>query len=136
MKANKLNHARCLTYINNVLASISIYYMSTALLSNTFVEKINSIIRPFWWAGVQSDDPSSTIAYGPRMTCQKKHNWGLGIRDLHTISKSLILTAAWNIAIAKKQFLSIILKAKYFPYNSFWTAPSRGPSILQDKPPS
>jgi hypothetical protein len=23
------------------------------LISNTFVEKINSIIRPFWWAGVQ-----------------------------------------------------------------------------------
>jgi hypothetical protein len=54
MRANKLNHARRLTYINFVLASVPIYYMSIiVLISNTFVEKINSIIRPFWWAGVQ-----------------------------------------------------------------------------------
>ena len=47
MKANKLNHVEHLTYINSVLASISIYYMSIVLLSNTFVEKINSTFDPF-----------------------------------------------------------------------------------------
>jgi hypothetical protein len=26
--------------------------MSTVLFSKTFVEKINTIIRRFWWAGV------------------------------------------------------------------------------------
>jgi len=67
------------------------------------------------------------------MTYVKRSTTG----DLHTVSKSLILTAAWNIAIAKNKFLSDILKAKYyFPYTSFWIAPSRGPSILQVKPPS
>jgi hypothetical protein len=39
LKANKLNHAGRLTYINSVLAYIPIYYMSTALFSKTFVEK-------------------------------------------------------------------------------------------------
>lgn len=52
VKANKLNHAGKLTYIQLVLASIPIYYMSTVLFSKTFVEKINTIIRRFWWADI------------------------------------------------------------------------------------
>jgi hypothetical protein len=63
VKANKLNHAGRLVYIKSVLASILVYYMSTMLFSKTFVGKINTIIRRFWWAGVQDDNPTSPIAY-------------------------------------------------------------------------
>ena len=55
IKANKLNHASRLTYINSVMASIPIYYMSTVLFSKNFISKIISIIRKFWWAGVQEN---------------------------------------------------------------------------------
>lgn len=48
VKANKLNHAGRLTYIQSVLSSIPIYNMSTVLFSKNFIEKINSIIRGFW----------------------------------------------------------------------------------------
>jgi hypothetical protein len=41
-----------LTYINSILASILIYYMSTILFEKTFMDKITAIIRQFWWAGV------------------------------------------------------------------------------------
>lgn len=56
VKANKLNHAGRLNYIQSVLASIPIYYMSTVLFSKTFVEKINTIIRRFWWACIKEED--------------------------------------------------------------------------------
>jgi hypothetical protein len=62
VKANKLNHAGRLTYIKSVLASILVY-MSTVLFSKTFVGKINAIIRRFWWARVQDDNPTSPIAF-------------------------------------------------------------------------
>lgn len=47
IKANKLNHTGRLTYINSILASIPIYYMSTVLFSKTFIAKITTIIRRF-----------------------------------------------------------------------------------------
>jgi hypothetical protein len=63
IKANKLNHAGRLQYIKSVLSSIPIYYMPTVLFSKTFIEKINTIIRRFWWARVQEEDTSSLISY-------------------------------------------------------------------------
>ena len=44
VKANKLNHVGRLTYIQSVLSSIPVYYMSTVLFSWTFVERIDTII--------------------------------------------------------------------------------------------
>jgi hypothetical protein len=63
VKANKLNHAGRLAYIKSILASIPIYYMSTVLFSKTFIEKINTIVKRFWWAGVQEENTTSPIAY-------------------------------------------------------------------------
>ena len=120
-KANKLNHAGRLTYINSDLASVPIYYMSTVLFSKTFIAKITSIIRKFWWAGVQ--DENSTTSFHFRSwedICQSKDNGGLGIRDLLAVNLSLILHAAWNIATDKDPFLTAILKSKYYPNTSFW----------------
>ena len=63
IKANKLNHASRLTYINSVMTSIPIYYMPTMLFSKNFISKITSIIRKFWWAGVQEDNSTSPFNF-------------------------------------------------------------------------
>jgi hypothetical protein len=58
---------------------------------------------------------------------------------MELINKSLLIQSAWNVATNKNPFLSVILKAKYYPNNTFWTAPTTGPrsvywsSILQVK---
>jgi hypothetical protein len=123
IKANKLNHTRRLTYIKSMLASIPVYYMSTALFSKSFVGRITAIIRKFWWTGVQEDSPTSPIAYRScHDMCQPKENGGLGIRDLYSVNKSLLIQAAWNVATHKNPMLSAVLKAKYYPNSSFWTA--------------
>jgi hypothetical protein len=128
LKANKLNHAGRLQYIKYVLSSIPIYYMSTVLFSKTFIEKINTIIKRFWWTGVQEEQSTSPIAYRSwDDICKLKEEGGLGIRDMETINKSLIIHSAWNIANNKNIFLSDILKSKYFPNASFWNASDKGP---------
>ena len=80
VKANRLNHAGRLTYINFALASILVYYMSAILFFKTFIENINTIIRRFWWACVQDDNPTSPIAFcSEEDICQPKENGVLGI---------------------------------------------------------
>lgn len=63
VKANMLNHAGRLKYIQIIFASIHVYYMSIVLFSKTFVEKITTIIRRFWWSGIQDDTLTSPIAF-------------------------------------------------------------------------
>ena len=99
--------------------------MSTVLFSNTFIEKINTIIKRFWWAGIKEEHNTSPIAYRSwDDICKPKEEGGLGIRDVKTINKSLIIQSAWNVATHNNPFLSAILKAKYHPHSSFWTAPN------------
>jgi hypothetical protein len=125
LKANKLNHAGRLQYIKSVLASIPIYYMSTILFSKAFIEKITSTIRNFWWTRVQEDHHISPIAYRSWDDISKSTNQGaLGIRDMELISKSLIIHSSWNVATNKNPLPTAILKAKYYPNNTFWTTPT------------
>jgi hypothetical protein len=59
---------------------------------------------------------------------------------MELINKSLLINTAWNVITDKNSFLSNILKAKYYPNSSFWTATSAGPRsvfwspVLQIKP--
>jgi hypothetical protein len=95
--------------------------MSMALFSKIFISKITSIVRKFWWAGVQDDNLTTPFHFRSLDgICQSNDIGGLGIRDLVIVNRSLILHAAWNIAKCKDQFLTPILKSKYFPSTSFW----------------
>ena len=125
LKANKLNHAGRITYINSVLASIPIYYMQNILFSKGFIEKINSILRRFWWQGVQEENSSNPFHFRAWADiCQPKSEGGLGIRNLLDVNKSLVFHSAWLIASNKDPFLTGVLKSKYYPRTSFWKAPT------------
>jgi hypothetical protein len=99
--------------------------MSTILFSKTFIDKINTIIRRFWWAGVQEEHQTNPIAFHSwDDICKPPEQGGLGIRDMELINKSLLIHSAWNVAINKNPLLSTTLKAKYYPHTTFWTAPT------------
>jgi len=132
VKANKLNHAGRLTYIQSVLSAIPVYYMSTILFSKAFIAELTTIIKRFWWAGIQEKNATNPIHFRSwEDICQSRQNGGLGIRDLHLVNKSL--------ATNKNPFLQQIIKAKYYPTSSFWNATNNVPksafwsSILQVK---
>jgi hypothetical protein len=114
--------------------------MSTVLFSKSFIAKINAIIRNFWSAGIQDENPSNPIDFRSwDDICKPKHQGGLGIRDMELIHKSLIIQTAWNVITNKNPFLSDVIKAKYYPNSSFWSSSSTGPrsvfwsSVLQVK---
>ena len=59
--------------------------------------------------------------------CREKAQGGLGIKRIDLVNKSLLIKMAWSIASHQDPYLSAILKAKYYPSNSFWTAPLHTP---------
>jgi hypothetical protein len=125
VKANKLNHAGRLTYIQSVISSIPVYYMSTILFSKTFIEELTTIIKRFWWSRIQEENSTRPIQFRSwEDMCQNKNNGGLGIRNLHLVNKSLIMNVAYNIVTNKNPLLSAVIKAKYYPNSSFWTVPN------------
>jgi hypothetical protein len=84
------------------------------------MQQITAIIRKLWWIRVQENNPTTPIPYRSwNDICQSKKNEGLDIRDLKTVNKSLIIHATYNIANNKNPFLTVVLKAKYFPNSSF-----------------
>ncbi|WVZ58870.1 hypothetical protein U9M48_009094 [Paspalum notatum var. saurae] len=127
LKADTLSHAGCLVYINSVLTSIPIYYMTNIMLPKDLLEKITAITRNFWWKGQQNEGTTKSICFRAwEDICQPKHLGGLGIKNITTVNRSLVTHSAWMVAAQKDPFLSKVLKSKYHPHTSFWNAPLTG----------
>jgi len=80
-KANTLNHAGRLTLIQSIFASIPIYYMANILFTKKFLARITSIIRAFWWQGVQKEQQKNPFITGhgiPSASQKKKGAWVSG----------------------------------------------------------
>jgi hypothetical protein len=98
-KANRLSHAARLTLIKLVLSSIPVYCMSNILFSKKFLSKLTTIIRNFWWTGVQDDQTTRSLCLRAWAdVCIAKNIGGLGIRNLQALNQGLILSAAWRLA--------------------------------------
>ncbi|WVZ69708.1 hypothetical protein U9M48_018453 [Paspalum notatum var. saurae] len=83
LKADTLSHVGHLVYINSVLASIPIYYMTNILFPKDFLGKITSIIRNFWWKENQQEGITKPICFRAwEDICQSKHMGGLGIKNI------------------------------------------------------
>ena len=95
LKANILNHAGRLALIQSVFASIPIYYMATILFSKNFLAKITTIIRTFWWQGIQKEDYKKPIHYRSwDAICKPKKEGSLGIIKLELVNKGMIINSA------------------------------------------
>jgi hypothetical protein len=98
-KANSLSHAARMELINSVFSSIPVYYMSNIIFSNKFLAKITSIIRNFWWTGVNNDQAKRPLYLAAwKNICAPKKEGGLGIRNLVAVNHGLLLASAWRIA--------------------------------------
>jgi hypothetical protein len=79
-----------------------------ALFPKKIISRITSIIRKFWWSGIQEENATSSFNFRSwKDICRPKSEGGLGIRDLLIVNRSLLLNAAWKIATGKNAFLQI-----------------------------
>ena len=127
-KANLLSHAACLELIRSVFSAIPVYYMANILFTKKLITKLTAIIRNFWWTGVRQNDSTKSLCLRAwKDICNSKDEGGLGVRNLKAINESLILSAAWKLAKDPSSHLYLVLKAKYFPNASIWTATTTPP---------
>ncbi|XP_012827280.1 PREDICTED: uncharacterized protein LOC105948608 [Erythranthe guttata] len=105
--------------IKAVLQAIPTYAMSCFLLPRGLLGEIESAIRRFWW-GSGTKWKMAWLAW--KHLCLAKEEGGLGLRDLRSFNMALLAKQAWRIVTKPKLLLAKIMKARYFPNGSFFTA--------------
>jgi hypothetical protein len=102
--------------------------MSNILFTKKFLAKITTIIRIFWWHGVQDNQHKKSINYKSwDAICKPKKEGGLGIRDLKLVNKGMLISTAWRFVHKPDLVVAKIIKAKYYPTASFWTVATYTP---------
>lgn len=111
--------------IKALLQAIPTYVMSCFFLSASIIQELEQIIRRYWWGSPDSKGISWIVW---RNLCCPKRAGGLGFRDLESFNLSLLTKQAWRLETQPQLLLSQVLKAKYFPNSSLFSAD------LGDKP--
>lgn len=128
-KVNMLSHAGRTVLIKSVLSSVPVYYMAIEKLSNKTVDELEGLMRRFMWGKVGKERYMAMIAW--HKLCQEEDKGGLGIKDLKRFNKALLQKLVWQLATEQDRVWVAIIKAKYFPQESFWGAEDkRGTSNL------
>lgn len=116
-KSKLLSQAGKEILIKVVVQSIPSYAMSYFELPQTFCDKLNSMIKNFWW----KDDPESQgINWANWCTMTSpKFSGGLGFRDFKVFNQALLAKQGWRLLANPNSYWARMFKGLYFPYSSF-----------------
>ncbi|CAN1817880.1 LINE-1 retrotransposable element ORF2 protein [Linum perenne] len=112
-----------------VYQSIPTYIMSCFLLPKKLTNKMDSLLRAFFWGGSMT---KRTIHWASKEKLTKaKGEGGLGFKDFRTFNKAMLAKQGWRILTNKGELWTKLLKALYFPHSDFLKAnKSRRPSWI------
>ncbi|XP_071723825.1 uncharacterized protein [Rutidosis leptorrhynchoides] len=103
--------------IRAVIQAIPTYSMGCFSIPQAILEEIEKAIRYFWWKG------TNTVRWvNWNIMTTSKRNGGLGIRNLSAFNLAMLAKQGWRILQNPNSLLSRSLKAKYFPFSSFFEA--------------
>ncbi|XP_050386228.1 uncharacterized mitochondrial protein AtMg00310-like [Argentina anserina] len=74
----------------------------------------------FWWGDEDSGKKIHWLSW--EKLCTSKGDGGLGFRNMHLFNLSLLAKQGWKLVHQPDSFLARLLKARYFPKNSFMAA--------------
>ena len=110
-KTKLLSQAARTTLISNVAASIPTYTMSSLLLPKIICNKIDSILRGFWWGASLGKNHMCLKSW--KSICQPKSYGGLGLRRTLDTNYALISKLGWSLAAEEDKAWVSLLKSKY-----------------------
>ncbi|PWA71036.1 hypothetical protein CTI12_AA283580 [Artemisia annua] len=81
-----------------LIASVldQVYWCCVFLLPKDVIKTINSILKSFLWSQNDMSKGKAKVAW--KSVCQPKVQGGLGLKDLATWNKALLVKHLWNLA--------------------------------------
>ncbi|KAM6543504.1 hypothetical protein CsatB_007951 [Cannabis sativa] len=117
-RARLLSQAARLTLIKSVLAAIPIYTMSVFKLPKKTTNRIDGIIRRFWWTGQAKDGRYLSLKAWDSL-CKPKSCGGLGFRRAEDINFCLLAKFGWTLASKQTCLWKSILLDRYYHETAF-----------------
>uniref|UniRef100_A0A803PMU7 Reverse transcriptase domain-containing protein n=1 Tax=Cannabis sativa TaxID=3483 RepID=A0A803PMU7_CANSA len=106
--------------IKAVIQALPCYVMSCFRITKGILHEIEGLIAQFWWG---SSKNKHKLHWGNwKKLCNLKENGGMGFRDLEDFNQSLLAKQGWKLIHQPDCQLAKILKAIYFPFESFFEA--------------
>ena len=106
--------------IKAVIQAIPTYAMSCFQFPAGLCQEISSMANRFWWG--QRNGGRKIHWMNKQKLYRTKHDGGMGFRDLHLFNSALLARQGWRLMHNPSSLVYRVLKAKYFPHNSFLDA--------------
>ncbi|XP_058195012.1 uncharacterized protein LOC131311532 [Rhododendron vialii] len=119
-KQRIISHSGKEVMIKDVAQAIPTYAMACFWFPQKTVNKLNSLIRNYWWKG----DPENRgifWASWDRMIAPKEEG-GMGFRDFSAFNEALLAKQAWRLLMNPNSYWAKMMKGLYFPNSNFLTA--------------
>lgn len=96
--------------------------MSCVKLHVKLCDELDSMMARFWWGSKGREKKTHWLSWNK--LSEKKHDGGLGFKDLRCYNLALLAKQGWQLLNGGDSLLRKVLKAKYYPHSSFMKAPA------------
>ncbi|GAV78448.1 hypothetical protein CFOL_v3_21916, partial [Cephalotus follicularis] len=119
-----LSFAGRLQLIKSTLLNMHIYWSSIFLIPSSIIKDYESVTRNFLWGGSEQHRKAGKVKWST--VCKTLREGGLGIRDMRTWNKALLLNQIWKLLNGKSLWATWCRKYLIRKSN-FWILPTLGP---------
>ena len=128
-KEKLLSQAGREVLIKAVIQAIPTYAMSCFKFLKGLCSEISSMATRFWWG--QRGLERKVHWLGKKHLIRRKSEGGMGFRELSLFNMALLARQGWRLVQYPDSLVSQVLKAKYYPNQSFMEARIKGtPSYI------
>uniref|UniRef100_A0A2N9IDR3 Reverse transcriptase domain-containing protein n=1 Tax=Fagus sylvatica TaxID=28930 RepID=A0A2N9IDR3_FAGSY len=117
-KSSLLSQASRTCLIRSVAAATPIYSMSSVLFPKGICNKIDALLRDFWWG--KREGKGVLYLKDWSSMCKPKSVGGLGLRRTKDMNAALLAKMGWSMASKEKKLWVNFFAAKYLKGQSFW----------------